>query len=131
MPAVPRVYFGVVDVRDVADLHLRAMVAPEAKGERFIAVSGETMSILDIGKVLQRELGVKARRVPRLQAPDWLVRLAARRIALLQAVVPMLGRVRHYTNVKAMSVLGWQPRSNDKAILATAESLIRLGLVKA
>lgn len=131
MPAVPRVYFGVVDVRDVADLHLRAMTAPEAKGERFVAVSGETMSILDISKVLRRELGPQARRVPRLQAPDWLVRLAASRIPLLQAVVPMLGRVRHSTSAKAKSVLGWRPRSNDEAILATAESLIRLGLVKA
>jgi dihydroflavonol-4-reductase len=121
----------VVDVRDVADLHLRAMVAPEAKGERFIAVSGETLSILDIGKVLRRELGPRARRVPRLQAPDWLVRLAASRIPLLQAVVPMLGRVRHSTSAKARSVLGWLPRSNNEAILSTAESLIRLGLVKA
>jgi dihydroflavonol-4-reductase len=130
MPAVPRVYFGVVDVRDVADLHLRAMTAPEAKGERFIAVSGETMSILDIARVLRRELGPRARRVPRLQAPDWLVRLAANRIPLLRAVVPMLGRVRHSTSAKARSLLGWQARSNDEAILATAESLIRLGLVK-
>lgn len=131
MPAVPRVHFGVVDVRDVADLHLRAMTAPEARGERFIAVSGETMSILDIAKVLRRELGPSARRVPRLQAPDWLVRLAATRIPLLRAVVPMLGRVRHSTSAKARSLLGWEPRSNHEAILATAESLIRLGLVKA
>lgn len=131
MPAVPRVYFGVVDVRDVADLHLRAMTAPEARGERFIAVSGETMSILDIAKVLRRELGPSARRVPRLQAPDWLVRLAATRIPLLRAVVPMLGRVRRSTSAKARSLLGWEPRSNHEAILATAESLIRLGLVKA
>ncbi|MHB0768571.1 SDR family oxidoreductase [Bradyrhizobium sp. 5.13L] len=131
MPAVPRVYFGVVDVRDVADLHLRAMTAPEAKGERFIAVSGEMMSILDIANGLRRELGPSARRVPRLQAPDWLVRLAATRIPLLRAVIPMLGRVRHSTSAKARSLLGWQPRSNHEAILATAESLIRLGLVKA
>lgn len=131
MPAVPRVYFCVVDVRDVADLHLRAMTAPEARGERFIAVSGETMSILDIAKVLRRELGPSARRVPRLQAPDWLVRLAATRIPLLRAVVPMLGRVRRSTSAKARSLLGWEPRSSHEAILATAESLIRLGLVKA
>jgi dihydroflavonol-4-reductase len=130
MPAVPRVYFGVVDVRDVADLHLRAMMAPEAKGERFIAVSGETMSILDIASVLRRELGPAARRVPHLQAPNWLVRLAARPIPLLRSVVPMLGRVRHSTSAKARSLLGWQARSNDEAILATAESLIRLGLVR-
>lgn len=124
MPAVPRVYLGVVDVRDVADLHLRAMTAPAAKGERFIAVAGETLSLLDIGRVLRRNLGARARRVPRL------VRLAANRIPLLRAVVPMLGKVRHSTSAKARSLLGWQARSNEEAILATAESLIRLGLVK-
>lgn len=131
MPAVPRVYFGLVDVRDVADLHLRAMTAPEAKGQRFIAASGETLSILDIARVLRRELGPRARRVPRLQAPDWVVRLAARRIPLLRAVTPMLGKVRHSNSAKARSLLGWQARSHEEAILSTAESLIRLGLVKA
>ncbi|WGD55593.1 aldehyde reductase [Bradyrhizobium sp. CB1650] len=131
MPAVPRVYFGLVDVRDVADLHLRAMTAPEARGERFIAVSGETLSILDIARVLRRELGPAARRVPRVQAPDWVVRLAAHRIQLLRAVVPMLGKVRRSTSAKARRLLGWEPRSNEEAILSTAESLIRLGLVKA
>ena len=131
MPAVPRVYFGVVDVRDVADLHLRAMTDPKAKGERFIAVSGDTMSILDIARLLRRELGPRARRVPRLQAPDWLVRLAATRIPLLQAVVPMLGKVRRATGAKAETMLGWRARSGEEAILSTAESLIRLGLVKA
>lgn len=131
MPAVPRVYFGVVDVRDVADLHLRAMTSPEAKGERFIAVSSATMSILDIAKLLRRELGPRARRVPRLQAPDWLVRVAATRIPLLRAVVPMLGKVRRSTGAKAKIILDWQARSGEEAILSTAESLIRLGLVKA
>jgi dihydroflavonol-4-reductase len=131
MPAVPRIYFGPVDVRDVVDLHLRAMTAPEAKGERFIAVSGETLSILDIAKVLRRELGPRARRVPRLQAPDWVVRLAANGVPLLRAVVPMLGKVRRSTSAKARQQLGWQARSHEEAILSTAESLIRLGLVKA
>src|SRR3954471_21844563 len=51
MPGCPRLYFGVVDVRDVADLHLRAMTDAAAKGERFFAVSGDFMSILDIAKV--------------------------------------------------------------------------------
>jgi dihydroflavonol-4-reductase len=52
------------------------------------------------------------------------------RVPLLRAVVPMLGRVRKSTSAKARSVLGCQPRSNDEAILAAAESLIRLGLVR-
>ena len=130
MLAVPRIYFGLVDVRDVIDLHLRAMMAPEAKGERFIAVSGETMSLLDIANLLRRELGPAARRVPRLQAPDWLVRFAATGVPILRNALPMLGKVRRSTSAKARQLLGWQARSNEEAILSAAESLIRLGLVK-
>jgi len=131
MPAVPRIYFGLVDVRDVADLHLRAMTAPAANGERFIAVAGETMSILEIAKVLRRELGSAARRVPRFQAPDWVVHLAARHNPMLRYALPMLGKIRRSTSAKAQKMLGWTPRGNVETILATAESLIRLGLVKA
>ena len=130
MPAVPRIYFGLVDVRDVADLHLRAMTSPAAKGERFIAVAGEPMSILEIARVLRRELGSAARRVPRFQAPDWVVRLAARRNPMLRYALPMLGRIRRATSAKAQKVLGWTPRGNDEMIVVTAESLIRLGLLK-
>jgi len=117
-------------VRDVADLHLRAMTSPKAKGERFLAVAGETISVLQVAHVLRAKLGSKARRVPRFQAPDWLVRLAARRVPLLGAVVPLLGKVRHSSSAKAQNLLGWRPRGNEEMIVATAESLIRLGLVK-
>ena len=130
MPAVPRIYFGLVDVRDVADLHLRVMTAPAANGERFIAVAGETMSILEIAKVLRRELGSAARRVPRFQAPDWVVRLAARHNPMLRYALPMLGKVRRATSAKARQMLGWTPRGNEEIITSTAESLIKLGLVK-
>ena len=78
MPGCPQLYFGVVDVRDVADLHLRAMTNPAAKGERFIAVSGNVMSMLDIATVLKARLGDAARKVPTRQLPNWVVRLAAR-----------------------------------------------------
>ena len=77
MPGCPRLCFGVVDVRDVADLHLRAMTDPAAKGERFLAVAGDFMSIREIAKVLKARLGAAARRVPTRQLPNWLVRLAA------------------------------------------------------
>ena len=95
--------------------------------QRFIAVAGETMSILEIAKVLRRELGSAARRVPRFQAPDWVVRLAARHNPMLRYALPMLGKVRRATSAKARQVLGWTPRGNEEMILATAESLIRLG----
>ena len=131
MPAVPRINFALVDVRDVADLHLRAMTSPKAKGERFLAVAGETMSVLHIARVLRARLGGKARRVPRFQAPDWLLRLAARRNPMVRAALPLLGKVRQSTSAKARTLLGWSPRGNEELLIATAESLIRLGLVKA
>ena len=57
IPGVPRLYFGAVDVRDVADLHIRAMTNPAARGQRFLAVAGDFMSILDIAKVLKGRMG--------------------------------------------------------------------------
>src|SRR5271168_4395523 len=67
MPAAPHLVFGVVDVRDVADLHLRAMSNPAAKGERFLAVSGDFLSMLDISKILKSHMGEAAKRVPTRQ----------------------------------------------------------------
>lgn len=130
MPGCPRLYFGIIDVRDAADLHLRAMTNPAAKGERFIAVTGDFMSIREIATVLKSHLGAAARRVPTRQLPDWLVRLAALRDPAVQQITPELGKRKNATNAKARSMLGWSPRSREDAILAGAESLLRLGLVK-
>jgi dihydroflavonol-4-reductase len=129
MPGVPRLSFGVVDVRDVADLHIRAMTHPAASGERFLAVAGDFMSIRDIALVLKRRLGALAKKVPTLQLPNWLVRLAALRDPAVGQIVPELGKPRNATSEKARRILGWTPRSKEDAIVATAESLLRLGLV--
>jgi len=130
VPACPRISFGAVDVRDVADLHLRAMTAPAAKGERFLAVAGEPLTILDIARILKHHLGAAARRVPTREMPDWLVRLLANFIADLKLLLPELGKTKNLTNEKAKRVLGWTPRSREESILATGESLQRLGLLK-
>jgi nucleoside-diphosphate-sugar epimerase len=130
MPGCPRLHFGAVDVRDVADLHIRAMTHPAAKGERFLAVAGDFLSILEIAKVLKRRLGASAKRVPTRQLPDWLVRLAALRDPAVKQILPELGKIKNATNEKAKRVLGWRPRSNEESIVATAESLMRLGLLK-
>ena len=130
MPGLPRLYFGLVDVRDVADLHMRCMTAPEAKGERFLAIAGEFLSIAQIARILKRELGADAKRVPTFELPDFLVRLAARRDPAVQQILPELGKRKNGTSAKARRMLGWSPRSNEEAILATAESLAALGLLK-
>jgi nucleoside-diphosphate-sugar epimerase len=130
MPGCPKLYFGVVDVRDVADLHLRAMTNPAASGERFIAVSGNVMSMLDIATVLKARLGRDAKKVPTRQLPNWVVRLAARFDPGMRTLLPMLGKIRNATSAKAERVLGWKPRSREDAIVATAESLLQFGIVK-
>lgn len=130
VPGTPRLYFGVVDVRDVAALHLLAMTHPAAKGERFLAVSGDFLTMLEIARVLKRRLGEAARRVPTRQLPDWLVRLAALRDPAVKLILPELGKVKNASSEKACRLLGWSPRSNEEAIVATAESLVRLGLLK-
>jgi nucleoside-diphosphate-sugar epimerase len=130
VPGCPRMVFGVVDVRDVADLHIRAMTNPAAKGERFLAVAGDFMSIVDIAKVLKARMGAAAKRVPTRQLPNFLVRLASVLDPAVQQIVPELGKFKNGTNAKAKRVLGWAPRSNEEAIVATAESMVRLGLLK-
>jgi nucleoside-diphosphate-sugar epimerase len=112
-------------------LHIRAMTHPSAKGERFLAVSGNCLSILDIAKILKERLGVAANKVPTRQLPNWMVRLAALRDQSIRQIVPELGKVKNASHEKASRLLGWQPRPADDAIVATAESLIRLRLLKA
>lgn len=129
MPGCPRLSFGVVDVRDVVDLHLRAMTDPAARGERLLAVSGASMSILEMADTLRERLGEAAKRAPTRQLPNWLVRLVAIVDPEIRSVTPELGHHKDVSNEKARRLLGWDPRSREDAIVATAESLVRLGLV--
>lgn len=129
MPGCPRLVFGVVDVRDVADLHLRAMTNPAAKGERFLAVAGDFLSIQQIAFALKEGMGEKGKRVPTRLLPNWLLRAVSLFDPGVRQIVPELGRAKNGTNEKARRVLGWTPRSNEEAVVATAESMVRLGLL--
>lgn len=131
MPGVPRMSFGVVDVRDVADLHLRAMTHPAANGERFLAVAGDFMWLIEIARELKARMGEKARRVPTRELPNWVVRLARFYDPAVKQILPELGKWKNATSEKAQRVLGWSPRSREDSVVATGESLVRLGLVKA
>jgi nucleoside-diphosphate-sugar epimerase len=130
IPGCPQRWFGVVDVRDVADLHLRAMTNPAARGQRFLCTAGNFMSMLEIAKVLKARMGAAAARVPVRELPNWLVRLAALRDPALKQLVPELGKPKNGTNAKARGLLSWTPRPSADAIVASAESLIGLGLLK-
>ena len=113
MPVVRRQRFGVADVRDVADLHIRAMAAPEAAGKRFLALAdGPTISFLEMAQILRKRLGPLAERVPTEEAPG-----------------PEPPRLIIH-NDRAKQELGWRPRPAETTIVETAESLRDLGLLE-
>jgi dihydroflavonol-4-reductase len=118
-----------VDVRDVADLHLRAMTDPAAKGERFLATVGKSKWMVEVAELLRQRFGTAAEKVSVQVWPDDQVRIASKTNAQLKAVVPLLDYDMNATGKKAERLLGWAPRSREEAIAATAESLIRLGLL--
>jgi dihydroflavonol-4-reductase len=112
MPVVRRQRFGVADVRDVADLHIRVMATPEAASKRYLALAdGPTISFLRVAQILRERLGALAERVPTQEAPG--------------PEVPEL--IIH--NDRARDELGWRPRPVETTIVETAESLRDLGLL--
>lgn len=127
LPGLPKIWFGAVDVRDVADLHIRAMKLPAAAGERFLAVAGEFLAFREIAAILKQNLGAAASKVPTREIPNWVVRLAALGDQAVKLILPELGKKKTGSNEKARTVLGWTPRSREAAIVATAESLLKLG----
>ena len=112
MSVAPRFRFGLVDVRDVADAHLRAMAVPEAAGKRYLAVAdGPTLTFLEVAAILRRHLGPQAANAPTTQAPgDELPHLVIH-------------------NDRARAELGWRPRAVETTVVETAESLRALGLI--
>jgi len=129
LPGLPNLSFGVVDVRDTADLHVRALTAPDMAGERFIA-SGPTLALADMARILKDRLGPKARKVPTLRLPDFLVRLSALFDPVVGQVTNELGKTRTLDASHAREKLGWVPRPAEESIIDCANSLIEHGIVK-
>jgi nucleoside-diphosphate-sugar epimerase len=128
VPGIPRLGFNVVDVRDVADLHIRAMTMPEAAGERFIAAN--TFAWMgEMAATLRARLGEKAAKVPTRKVPDFVLRFVSLFDRDLTAVTPSLGKKHSYSSAKAQKVLGWKPRPLDDTLVDCANSLISNGLV--
>jgi dihydroflavonol-4-reductase len=128
-PGTPDFGFGIVDVRDLADLHAMALTVPGLDGERF-AASGRFMKLNDIAHVLKARLDAEARKVPTRKLPDWLVRIVARFDPMVRQVVSELGNVRDIDASHAQAVFGWRTRDEADTIEDTARSLIARGLVK-
>lgn len=128
IPAVPRVGYMVVDVRDVAQAHIRAMLHDAAAGERFACVS-EYLSMQEIGATLARKFPDRAGKIPKRTLPDFLIKVARKIDPSLASVLPDLGIERHVSNAKSRAVLGMTYRSAREAVEQMGESVIRHGLI--
>jgi dihydroflavonol-4-reductase len=128
VPGLPRLGFNLVDVRDVADLHIRAMTDPKAAGERFVA-AGSFAWMADLADLMRARLGAGAGKVPARRVPDFVLRFAALFDKQLASVTPNLGHKHDYSSAKAQSLLGWRPRPTEETVLDTARSLIATGAV--
>jgi nucleoside-diphosphate-sugar epimerase len=127
-PGVPKLGFSLVDVRDVADLEIRAMTAPEGGGERFIATT-QFLWMAEVGAVLRDRLGERASKVPTRTLPNALVRGMALFDPGIRSVVGGLGKRTELSSEKARTSLGWTPRPVEDTIAETGDSLIRQGAV--
>jgi dihydroflavonol-4-reductase len=128
-PGLPRLSFGAVDVRDVASMHVLVMTHPKAAGQRYLASSGDPKTMRQLATTLRERLGPKAKKVPTRNLPDFLLRFIAIFDPTVAMVVPELGLQKFYSYEKAKRALGWMPRSPEDAVVASAESMIALGLL--
>jgi nucleoside-diphosphate-sugar epimerase len=128
-PGIPRIGFSFVDVRDVADLHLRAMKTPAAGGERFIG-AGPFLWMSEAAQIFDRRLGPRGVKVTTRRVPNFVVRGMARFDPSLRSVVNQLGERRVMSSEKAKTRLGWSPRPIEDTLVDTAESLMRVGAVE-
>lgn len=123
MPAAPRLGFSFVDVRDVADLHIRAVSDPAGGGERFIATD-RFLWVSDVAAILRERLGDAANKVPTRVAPNMLIRALALFDGSLRSVVGDLGQKSWVSSEKARTTLGWKTRPLEDSIEDCARSLV-------
>lgn len=128
LPAAPNIGFAVVDVRDLAELHVRAMLSPAAAGERFLAM-GEFLWLIEFAAILRERFGVQAAKAPTRVMPDWLVRVLALVSSDMASVVPELGVRRVADASKAHRMLDWKTRPAAQSIADAAASLLARNLI--
>jgi dihydroflavonol-4-reductase len=127
-PGVPRIGFSIVDVRDVADLQIRAMTAPAAGGERFVAIA-QFRWMAEVAEILRDRLGDEAAKVPTRQVPDLLVKVMGIFDPGIRSITNQLGKKLTYSSEKAQRLLDWSPRAVEDTVVDCARSLIRQGVV--
>jgi dihydroflavonol-4-reductase len=123
MPGLPRMGFSFIDVRDVAALHVLAMTAPAAGGQRLIAAS-DFLWFSDVAQILRDELGAEASKVPTRKIPNFVVRGMALLDPGIRSVASELGHESRFSIESARTRTGWEPRPVRESIVDCAHSLL-------
>ena len=106
IPMIPDMAMGMVDVRDVAKLHVAAMTASGAAGKRFIACTAEPVEMATVAKVL-REAGYN--KAPTIKAPTFLLKVMSHFDREARGMLPFIGKKASYDNSATFKVLKWKP----------------------
>jgi len=122
-PGWPKLGFSFVDVRDVANAHVKALQLSEARGNRFIC-SNKYLWMSEIALILKKYLKPRGRKIKTWELPDFMVKLVALFDPTVKMLLPELGRKSEFDTSKIRTQLSWSPRSIEKSICDTAQSLI-------
>jgi dihydroflavonol-4-reductase len=125
---VARVWMPLADVRDVAAAHLAAMTVPGAAGQRFCCMAG-ILSMQEIAQILRKHFAGRGYRISARVWPDFAVRLMERFAPGVWIIVPRLGQSFRISTEHIETVLGWQPRSPEEAVISMAESMVQMGIL--
>ena len=129
MKRIPNIPLNVVDVRDVADLHIRAMFTPEANHQRFIATDDGEISLQEIAELIRSERPEVAGKISKQTLPDWMVKTGALFNKEAREGKLLLEMNRRVSNQKAKEVLGWKPLSTkEQVVLESVDSMVKYGL---
>ena len=117
VPMVPRTAFPMVDVRDVAKLHVQALTLPEVDGKRIIAASAEPNGFQSIAQFL-KDQGYKG---PSTRiAPNFLLRLMAKLDREAKGMIGLLGMNISADNFETRNLFNWTPIPFKQSVLETA-----------
>ena len=111
--------YQAVDARDLADLHILAMLDDRADGERFIAQPGE-ITMPQMARLLKDRLGEQGRKISTMTIPDFVIKVGARFISAMAVMNTLIGMEHHYDTSKAQRLLGWDPRPIEDTVIDAA-----------
>ena len=120
MPMIPDVAMGMIDVRDVALLQVKALTVAGAAGKRFIAASAEPLEMAEVARVL-RSAGYT--KVPSIKAPSFLLHLMSLFDRQARGMVPFLGVKAAFDNRATLDVLDWKPTPLESSFREMAKAL--------